>query len=178
MPLPIHWQTAGNVRFAEVCKRLETASLVERLELLTFVRLLKARIRPRISDRWLVLQMLKYFLECIGRGPQSETATDTEEQDIDSPFDAARQLVRWFDWYRNVEKEGQRIQNVSNLIADFYRSGTEFCRNCVETEFLKHTLKTPENRPYLRNWAEDPVLADAHRESLKWGLAHEVTEKQ
>ena len=175
MPLPIHWQTAANVRFADICKRLETATLVERLELLTFVRLHIARIRPRISDRWLILEMLKYFLECIGRAPHSET--DTEEEDFDSPFDAARQLVRWFNWYRNVEKEGQRIQNVANLFAEHYRSGTEFSRNCFETGFLEHALETPENRPYFRSWAEDPVLADAHRESLKWGLAHEIIDK-
>ena len=95
MPLPIHWQTAGNVRFADICKRLETATLIERHELLTFVRLHKARVRPRISDRWLILEMLKYFLECIAHGQHSET--DVEEEGLDSPFDAAEQLVRWFN---------------------------------------------------------------------------------
>jgi hypothetical protein len=175
MPLPIHWQTGGNVRFADICKRLEAATLIERHELLTFVRLHKARIHPHISDRWLILEMLKYFLECIARGNHSET--NVEEEDFDSPFDAARQLVRWFNWYRSAEKEGPRVQNVANLIADFYRNGTDQVRNCVETGFLEHALETPENRPYFLSWAHDAVLADAHRESLKWGLAHETKDK-
>ena len=173
MPLPIHWQTASNVRFADISKRLETATLIERHELLTFVRLHNARIRPRISDRWLILEMLKYFLECIALGSDSDT--DVGEEDFDSPFDAARQLVRWFNWYRNAEKESQSIQNIADSIAEFYRNRNDFCRNCVETRFLKHVLETPENRSFFRGWADDPVLVDAHHESLKWGLAHETT---
>lgn len=119
--------------------------------------------------------MLKYFLECIAHGQHSET--DVEEEGLDSPFDATEQLLRWFNWYRNAEKENPRVQNVANLIADFYRNGTVYCRNCVETGFLEHALETPENRPYFVSWADDPGLADAYSESLKWGLAHETTDK-
>lgn len=175
MPLPIHWQNAGNVRFAGICDRLETATLIERYELLTFVRLHSARIRPRINDRWLILQMLRYFLDCIARG--SDADTGIEDDSFDSPFDAARQLVRWFDWYRNAEKECAKIQKIADIIGDFYRNESEFCRNCVETGFLEHALVNPANRSFFLGWADDPILVDAHRESLKWGLAHETTEK-
>jgi hypothetical protein len=116
MSLPVHWQTAGNVRFADICKRLEAATLTERYELLTFVRRHCNRIRPRISDDWLMPEML----------------------------------------------------------ADFYRNGNDFCRNCLETGFLEHAMETPVNRPFFQDWASDPILASAFRESLKWGLAHET----
>jgi hypothetical protein len=174
MPLPIHWQTAGNVRFADVSKRLETATLEERYELLTFVRLHYAKIRPRISDRWLMLEMVKYFLECISREYDAEAYYDNY---FDSPFNAARQMVKWFNWYRNAEKDCTKVHNIADIVTDCYRNGSDGCRQTIEKGFLENALETPENRSFFQGWADDPVLADAHRESLRKGLAHEGTDK-
>jgi hypothetical protein len=175
MPLPIHWRTGGNVRFADVSSRLETATLEERHELLTFIRLHSARIRPRVADRWLVAEMMKYFFQCIAR--DSSDGAGGDDDDIDSPFDAAGQMVRWFNWYRKNEKQVQRIQNIADMIAGFYRDQNDVGRNCLETGFLEHVLEVPENRSFFRGWEDDPVLAEAYRASLKWGLAHETTEE-
>ncbi len=175
MPLPIHWQTAGHIRFADIRKRLETATLMERYELLTFVRMHRARIRPRVADRWLMLEMLRYLLECIAVGNDSDK--DADEEDFDTPSNAVWQMVKFFNWYRSTEKDAPKVQNIADMIADFYRNGNNFCRSSIETGFLGRVLETPENRSFFEGWAADPVLADAHRESLQRGVAHEATDE-
>lgn len=171
MTLPTNWKMGSNVRFADIRKRMETATLPEKYELLTFVRVHSARIRPRVSDRWLMSEMVGYLLECAARQPDSDA--DPDDEDFDSPFDAAGQLVRWFDWYRTSEKDSAKVQAIADRIADCYRNGDDRTRNCVETGFLEHALETPENRPFFQSWADDPQLANALRESMRWGLAHE-----
>jgi hypothetical protein len=119
--------------------------------------------------------MLRYFLECIARVRDGDANGDYE--DFHSPFEAAGQMVRWFNWYRSNEKENEEIQKVADKIADFYRQSNDFCRNCIETGFLEHVLETLGNRSFFLGWADDPVLADGYNKSLKWGLSHETTDK-
>jgi len=174
MPIPLHWQAGGDVRFADLRQRFDAATLAERSELLTFVRLHRSRIHPRVSDRWLMPEMVRCLLLCTSQTIDSTIETDNDG--VDSPFEAAWQLVRWFNWYRSVERDGRRVQGIADSIGDFYRNGNESCRNCVETGFLKHALAHPENRQYFNGWSDDPLLAEAYRESLKWGIAQEVQE--
>ena len=174
MPIPLHWQAGGDVRFADLRQRFDAATLAERSELLTFVRLHRSRIHPRVSDRWLMPEMVRYLLLCTSQ--TIDSTIETDNVGVDSPFEAAWQLVRWFNWYWSVERDGRRVQGIADSIGDFYRNGNESCRNCVETGFLKHALAHPENRQYFNGWSDDPLLAEAYRESLKWGIAHEVQE--
>jgi hypothetical protein len=119
-------------------------------------------------------EMARYLLLCTSQ--KIDSTIETEDDGVDSPFEAAWQLVRWFNWYRSVEKDGRRVQGIADSIGDFYRNGNEACRNCIETGFLEHALAHPKNRQYFNGWSDDRLLADAYRESLKWGIAHEVQE--
>ena len=174
MPIPLHWQAGGNVRFADLRQRLDAATLDERRELLTFVRLQRSRIHPRASDSWLMQEMVRYLFLCTSQ--TIDSTIETDDDDVDTPFEAAGQLVRWFNWYRSVEKDGRRVQAIADSIGDFYRNGNEACRVCVKTGFLEHALECPENRQYFNGWSDDPLLAEAYRESLKRGIAREVQE--
>lgn len=64
-----------------------------------------------------------------------------------------------------------RKRRVERITAEFKR-GNRIVKNCIETGFLEHVLETPGNRPYFSHWADDPELASAYSEALRWGQAH------
>ena len=169
--IPEHWRAGGNIRFADVRQLLENEDLAYRNELLTFVRQHVSRIRPAVKNSWLMIEMVRYYLDCIAFGPSLETSGDDET--FHSPFEAASQLVRWFDWYRIHHKKKSDMPQIVDKISEFYRSGSESQRNCIETGFLEHAFEHRDNRIFFNPWENDPILCEAHREALKWAVAHE-----
>jgi hypothetical protein len=171
MAAPEEWLRAKHVSFGDIRRGLEGATLAKRSELLDFIRHHVDKIRPQPDTDWLYDQMSSYLLECISRG--SVEHRDGEVASIHSPFEAAHELVVWFNWYlRAGDVNPNMIRPLVDRIEAVFRDGDNGVRNCIETGFLEHVLETPNNRQYFTYWAHDPLLEDSYTEALRWGLAH------
>lgn len=171
MAEPVEWIRAKRVSFGDVRRRLERATLAERAELLEFIRHHSHKIRPEPDTDWIFGQISSYLLDCILRG--SVDHSDDYDAVIHSPFEAARELVRWFDWYARTDDQAPNaVQLFVDRVEAVYRDGDDGTRDCIETGFLEHALELPGNRQFFAHWVHDPLLAESYNEALRWGLAH------
>ena len=171
MAVPEEWLRSNRVSLGDVRRRLEGATLADRSRLLDFVRRNIGKIRPQPDPGWLYGQMSSYLLQCIIHG--SDDHPDGRDASAHSPFEAAHELVVWFNWYISVEElDPKTIQPSIDRIEAAFRDGDDRIRNCIETGFLEHVLETPGNRHYFAHWAHDPMLSESYTEALRWGVAH------
>ena len=166
--VPAEWHHARRVSFGDIIRRLDGATLPERNAILEFIRANTARIRPSIEDDWLYCSMSDYLLECIALSVDAHPADDS----IHSRFEAAHELVRWFNWIVSRDKRSTGIRKRIDRIAVEFKNGDTSVRNCIETGFLEHILESPGNRPYFSHWKDDEILADSYTEAMRWGEAH------
>lgn len=169
--IPSEWRLAKRVSFGDIRRRLECATLSDRNAILRFIHENPGRIRPSIDDDWLYAATSDYLLECIAR----HTDSDITDASVHSPFEAARELVGWFNWIVAQDNVPTVIRNRIDRVASVFKNGGTSVQNCVETGFLEHVLETPSNRPYFSHWKDDEVLADCYTEALRWGEAHART---
>lgn len=171
MPIPEEWLHSRQIAFGDVRRRLEGAALTEQHEILGFIRHHTDRIWPQPDSGWLYDQMCSYLLECISRGLVEHD--DADDASVHFPFEAAHELVVWFNWYRRSgDVDSDMVRRVVDRIEALFRDGDAGVRNCLETGFLEHVLEAPDNREYFAQWAHDPLLKDSYTEALRWGLAH------
>lgn len=173
-PVPDEWLNANRVSFGDVRRRLDGASLAERSAILEFIRSNPNRVRPAMDDDWLYDSMSLYFLDCISLEPES----NANDASIHSPFEAAHELVEWFNWFVVRDDNPTAIQDRIERIAAVFKNGNHSVRNCIETGFLEHVLEMPRNRPYFAHWNDDEILAESHTEALRWGKAHTLPNTQ
>lgn len=165
---PDEWNHARRVSFGDVRRGLEHATLPERKSILDFIRSNVNRIRPNVDDDWLYDVMSNYFLDCIALPANS----NFDDESIHSPFEAAHELVDWFNWLVARDSNATVIQKRIDRIATVFKHGNERVQNCIETGFLEHVLETQANRAYFAYWKDDDVLSDSYTEALRWGEAH------
>ncbi len=170
MAVPDDWKNAKCVSFGDIRRSLDRVSLRERSVVLSFIRENFDRIRPTVDDDWLYDAMSSYFLECMAI--QSTSHAADEDGLIHSPFEAARELVRWFDWYVKRVNIPSEIERVVDRIAVVFKNGDRYVRTCIETGFLEHVLEIPGHRQHFSHWERDTILADSYTGALRWGLAH------
>ena len=170
MAVPDDWKHAKRVSFCDIRRALDGASLRERNAVLGFIQENIARIRPTVDDDWLYDAMSSYFLECMA--VQSTSNVADENASIHSPFEAARELVEWFNWYVKRVEVPTEIGRIVDRITVAFKNGDHLVRNCIETGFLEHVLEIPDYRPHFSHWERDAILADSYTEALRWGVAH------
>jgi hypothetical protein len=168
MGIPHHWNKPTRVSFGAIRRQLDGATLSERNEVLEFIRSNMKRIRPPVDDDWLYDAMSSYLLDCIVDNADS----DVEDESTHSSFEAAHELVDWFNWIVKRDDTPAAIRSIVERITNVFNNGDRFVRNCIETGFLEHVLETPSNRPYFLHWSDDPILAESYTEALRWGEAH------
>ena len=172
MTVPHDWHHAKKISFAEVRQALERADLRGQRTLLAFIQSRFQRIRPKIEADWLFDQRLRYLLGCISNASSPTLEPDAPDE-VDTPFEAAHDLVRWFEWYVRVTGEDDElILPIVARIAQYYREHDHHVRNGIETGFLEHALELPRNRRFFADWSRDPDLAEGYNAALSWGLAH------
>lgn len=166
--IPEEWKHGNRVSLAEIERRLNGATLPERDAILQFIHTSLKRIRPTIEDDWLYESMASYFRDCI------VLISDSQERDdsIHSPFEAANELVQWFNWINSTNSEPATVRKRIDQIAELFKAGDNAVKNCIETGFLEHALETPKNRPFFSHWKNDPILAESYLEALRWGESH------
>ncbi len=166
--VPSEWHHAKRVSLGEIRRRLDRATLPERNAILDFIHGNTGRIHPSLEDDWLYDAMSDYLLECIAL----HAGSDADDDSVHSPFEAAHELVDWFNWIVARDNNPTAIQKRVDRIAAVFKNGDNSVQNCVETGFLEHVLETPRNRPYFSHWKDDEILADSYTEALRWGEAH------
>ena len=166
--VPDDWRHEKRISFGDIQRKLNGATLPERNVILEFVRSNSNRIRPPLDDDWLFDTMSHYFLDCVAR----QTASTPDDSSVHTPFEAAHELVGWFNWIVARNDNRTAIQHRIERIAAAFRNGSRVVQNCLETGFLEHVLETPRNRPYFAHWKDDELLADSYTEALRWGEAH------
>jgi len=165
---PDEWNQAKHVPFDDVRCRLEGATLPERKSILDFIRSNVDRIFPTVDDDWLYDSMSSYLLECI----VLQTDSGSDDDSIHSSFEAAHELVEWFNWIVLRDDNPTPMKQRVDCIAAVFTNGDNSVRNCIETGFLEHLLETPNNRQYFSHWQDDVILAESYAEALRWGEAH------
>jgi hypothetical protein len=171
MAIPEEWLCSNRISLGDVRRHLENATPVDRRKLLEFVHRNVRKIRPQPDADWLFGQMSSYLLDCILHG--SVDHRDDHDETVHSPFEAAGELVGWFNWWvRNADPDLNTIRCFVSRMEATFRGGDDGIRNCIETGFLEHIFETPENRQHFAHWANDPVLSDSYTEALRWGLTH------
>lgn len=166
--IPDEWRQAAHLFFSDIMRRLDGATLPERNAILDFIRANTDRIRPAIEDEWLYDSMSEYLLECVAL-PAGSFADD---ESVHSRFEAARELVGWFDWIIARDNYPTAIQRRVDRISAVFKNGDISVRNCIETGFLEHVLETPGNRQYFSRWKDDEILTASYTEALRWSEAH------
>lgn len=166
--VPDEWNRSTSISFGNIERRLAGATLPERNAILDFVRSTPNRIRPALDDDWLYDSMSLYFLDCMALQKDS----DADDDSIHSPFEAAHELVDWFNWIAVCDNDAKTIQKRVFQIATVFKNGNDRLQNCIETGFLEHVLETPRNRPYFSHWKDDEILAESYNEAIRWGKAH------
>lgn len=175
MAVPEEWLRSKRVSLGDVRRRLEAATLADRSTLLEFIRRNIGKIRPQPDPGWLYGQMSSYLLQCIIQG--SVDHPDARGASVHSPFEAAHELVVWFNWYiSDGESAPKAIRLLIDRIEVAFRDGDDRIRNCIETGFLEHVLETPGNRQCFAHWARDLLLSESYTEALRWGVAHTKSE--
>lgn len=166
---PKRWSNGGAISFADLTRALNHSTLSERSEILRFIRANVLRIHPKVSDEWLYDVMADYFISCILLVSSSENAPDS----IHTPFEAAHELVSWFNWYVDRCTTKSEVQIRVERLAKLMKQNADSVRNCIETGFLEHVLEKTRNREYFEHWRHDRELSESYIAALEWGESHE-----
>jgi hypothetical protein len=122
------------------------------------------RIEPALERDETCALIQRYLFGCI-REDRTDYVTLTR-------YEAAAELVGWFDQLAAREEAHDVAQRVATAVTDLFLAGDASIREAIETGFLEHVLEQRSQRSFFAHWAHDERLQDAWRHALAWGEAH------
>lgn len=80
--------------------------------------------------------------------------------------------LEFVDWFRqlwnNCSYPRQYVQDLKEMLADLYRSGTQVVRDRVTDGVLEHLCETPAIAAFFADWRGDPELKHAYDMAIEW----------
>jgi len=110
--------------------------------------------------------MPDYLIECLTHHPKGG------DDFVHRGSEAGYEIAAWLKHLVNAADGEAVVIEVAARLADAYRAADPTTRKRIETSALEHALESPAVRPFFAAWRTDPVLSEAHRHALAWGMAH------
>ena len=130
----------------------------------TYVFLSKAehveRVTPPLSFDPVFDFMLRYYEFCLKADPQSKWAN--------SAYSAGGDLVGWFVWMWDEDRDKKYFEAVKSRLAQLYISGSAELKKCIEHAIIEHLFERKPIRKFFSDWRENPQLRPAYDEGKLW----------
>ena len=130
----------------------------------TYVFLSKAehveRVTPALSFDPVFDFMLRYYEFCLKTDPQSNWA--------DSAYFAGADLVGWFVWMWDEDRDKKYFEAIKSRLAELYSSGSPELKKCIEHAIIEHLFERKPIRKFFEDWKNDPQLQPAYQEGMLW----------
>jgi hypothetical protein len=156
---------AGMIEKSDLLRWMRLGDLATRARVYALTASARSRIQPEPTMYEQCDFMADYLLECLATNPENGDL-------VHSGFEAGYTLAAWLKHLVTVPDAAPIVSAVATRLEHLYRRADEETRNRIETGALEHILEEPRLRSYFSHWEEDPILREAHKPALAWGLAH------
>jgi hypothetical protein len=118
------------------------------------------RVTPTLSFDPAFDFMLRYYEFCLKTDPQSQWAN--------SAYSAGGDLVGWFVWMWDEDRDKKYFEAIKSRLAELYSSGSPELKRCIEHSIIEHLFERKPIRKFFADWQDNPQLRPAYEEGMLW----------